>query len=83
MEYVEMPENRPLTLNHNGFRALVQFDPIEKQYNGRIINIKKSVVTFNGYSEEEVGQNFKEIIEQYLNDCAAQGVEPEVPQTNA
>jgi len=45
---------------------------------GRVLSVR-DVISFHGESIEEVRQAFKEAIDDYLADCAAQGRDPDKP----
>jgi predicted HicB family RNase H-like nuclease len=65
-------------LEHKGYLGAVQFDAEEAVLRGRIVNID-DVVTFQGATVPEVMAQFKESVEDYLEQCAELGQDPDRP----
>jgi predicted HicB family RNase H-like nuclease len=69
--------NRNL-LSYRGYLGSVRFDVEEGVFRGRVVNID-DMVTFQGKSVEELKVEFRNSIDDYLEQCAELGEEPDRP----
>jgi len=65
-------------LEYKGFLGNVVYDAQAKIFHGDIINTR-DVITFQGTTVKEIEKAFKDSINDYLNWCKEEGVEPEKP----
>ena len=66
------------TMMYKGYVGEVEYDDEGKIVSGSVINTK-TVITFQGTSVEELNREFQLSVDDYLEWCAKDGVEPEKP----
>jgi len=65
-------------MEYKGYLGTVEYDAVAKIFHGDIINTR-DVITFQGTTVKEIEQAFKDSIDDYINWCEEEGVEPEKP----
>jgi len=65
-------------LNYKGYTGNVVFDSEAGIFHGEVIGTR-DVITFQGTSVDEIKEEFKESIEDYIDFCKSRGEEPEKP----
>ena len=65
-------------LEHKGYLGSVRFDPRDMTLRGRGVNIE-DIVTFQGKTPDEVVEEFRNSIEDYLTQCEELGEPPDKP----
>ena len=65
-------------MNYKGYIGNVEYDDEAKIFAGTVINTK-TVITFQGTSVEEIEKEFHASVDDYLDWCKQDGVEPEKP----
>jgi predicted HicB family RNase H-like nuclease len=70
--------NKNELLAYKGYLGLVRLDPRDMTLRGRIINID-DLVTFQGQTTDEVAREFRNSIDDYLEQCEELGETPEKP----
>lgn len=65
-------------MNYKGYLGDVKFDSDARIFHGDVLNTR-DVITFQGKSVDELELAFQESIEDYLEWCREDGVEPERP----
>lgn len=65
-------------MNYKGYIGNVEYDDEAKLFVGTVINTK-TVITFQGTSVDEIENEFKASVDDYLEWCAQDGIEPEKP----
>lgn len=65
-------------LRYKNYVGKVEYDGESKIFYGVVINLK-DVITFQGTSVDEIEKAFRESIDDYLEWCKNDGVEPEKP----
>lgn len=65
-------------MEYKGYIGTVEFDADARILHGDVINTR-DVITFQGKTVDEIEQAFKESIDDYLEWCAVEGVDPEKP----
>ena len=65
-------------MEYKGYIGTVEYDAEEKLFHGDIINTR-DVITFQGTNVNEIERAFKDSIEDYIDWCKEDGVEPEKP----
>ena len=65
-------------MEYKGFLGLVSYDDEAKIFHGDVINTR-DVITFQGKSVDQLEKSFRESINDYLDWCKKDGVDPEKP----
>lgn len=64
------------TMTYKGYKARVEFDERDNLFIGRVLGVR-SIISFHGETVVERRSELAHAIDEYLSDCAAQGIEPE------
>ncbi len=64
-------------MEYKNYVALIEFDPDIDMFHGRVINATPN--TFYGKSVDDLKEEFKTTIEEYLEFCREKGLEPVRP----
>lgn len=65
-------------MEYKGYIGVVEFDDKAQIFHGDVINTR-DVITFQGTSVEEIQKAFHESIDDYIEWCEKDGVNPEKP----
>ena len=65
-------------MNYKGYIGVVEYDADAHIFSGNVINTR-TVITFEGTSVSEIEQEFQNSVDDYLEWCKEDGVEPEKP----
>jgi len=65
-------------MHYKGLDASVEFSDEDSVFYGKIEGIR-SLIAFEGTSISELRKAFKETVDDYLETCESQGIEPEKP----
>ena len=65
-------------MTYKGYVGKVEYDDVNKVFAGEVINTR-TVITFHGSSVSELEEEFHLSIDDYLDWCKEDGVEPEKP----
>ncbi|MDC7280692.1 type II toxin-antitoxin system HicB family antitoxin [Butyrivibrio fibrisolvens] len=65
-------------MNYKGYIGKVEFDDEQHIFTGEVINTR-AVITFQGSSVEELEREFRNSVDDYIEWCKEDGVEPEKP----
>jgi len=65
-------------MEYKGYIGVVNFAADAKIFHGDVINTR-DVITFQGTSVKEIEKAFKDSVNDYIEFCKADGVEPEKP----
>ncbi|MGI0119631.1 type II toxin-antitoxin system HicB family antitoxin [Zooshikella sp. RANM57] len=66
------------TLSYKGYHGSVEISTEDNILFGKVLFISP-LVNYEGETVKELQEAFKEAVDDYLEDCKAQGVEPEKP----
>jgi predicted HicB family RNase H-like nuclease len=66
------------TMTHKGYTARIEFDERDGIFTGRILGVR-AIISFHGETVAELRTRFEAAIDDYLDDCLAQGLSPEKP----
>ncbi|MBC3346875.1 type II toxin-antitoxin system HicB family antitoxin [Pseudomonas sp. SWRI196] len=66
------------SMTYKGYTARVEFDERDDIFVGRVLGVR-DIISFHADSVTELRSEFASAIEDYLADCAEQGVSPEKP----
>lgn len=65
-------------LSYKNYNGTVEYSKEDKCLYGKVVGIK-SLLSYEGASVQELEDDFKCVIDEYLEDCSERGVEPEQP----
>ncbi len=65
-------------MNYKGYVGSVEYDEENRVFTGTVINTR-TVITFHGSSVDELEREFRASVEDYLQWCREDGIEPEKP----
>jgi predicted HicB family RNase H-like nuclease len=65
-------------MNYKGYEAVVEYDDEDKLFVGKVINTR-DVIAFDGLSVDELEASFHAAVDDYLQDCAYLGKDPDKP----
>ena len=65
-------------LNHRGYYGTIEFSQEDMVFHGKVVGIK-STLTYDGESAQDLVSDFKNAIDEYLEQCARMCIEPEKP----
>ena len=65
-------------INYNGYIGQIEYDADNHIFTGSVINTR-TVITFQGSTVDEIEKEFKASIDDYLEWCKEDGIEPEKP----
>jgi predicted HicB family RNase H-like nuclease len=64
---------------YKNYHAQISYSEEDDVFIGRVVNVERDIIAFDGYSVEELKQAFKTVIDDYLQDCEKAGRQPESP----
>lgn len=70
------------TMTYKGYTGTVEFSEEDGCLFGRVIGIN-DIISYEGQSIPEIRQDFQEMIDWYLKDCASRGKQPDKPFSGA
>ena len=66
------------TMSYKGYTARIDFDERDSIFVGRVLGVRP-IIGFHGETVAELRAQFNAAVDDYLEDCAAQGIPPEKP----
>lgn len=66
------------TMKYKGYVGSVDFSEEDGLLFGKVQGIR-SLLSYDGRSVTELTADFHEVVDEYLNDCKEDGIQPEVP----
>jgi predicted HicB family RNase H-like nuclease len=66
------------TMSYKGYSARIEFDDRDNIFVGRILGVR-SIISFHGKTVAVLRAEFQSAVNDYLNECKADGVTPEKP----
>ena len=63
-------------MNYKGYIGHVEYDDVNRVFTGSVVN-SNSVITFHGTSVDELEKEFHLSVDDYLDWCREEGIEPE------
>jgi len=66
------------TMTYKGYVARIEFDERDDIFVGRILGVR-DIISFHADTVAELRAEFHAAVEDYLSDCAEQGIAPEKP----
>lgn len=65
-------------MKYKGYEARVVVEPEHRRFYGDVVHVR-SAITFEGTSYEELEEAFHDAVDDYLDACKEDGIEPERP----
>lgn len=65
-------------LSYKNYNGTVEYSREDNCLFGKVVGIK-SLLSYEGESVKELEQEFRDVIDEYLEDCRKRNVEPEQP----
>ncbi|MDZ3993389.1 type II toxin-antitoxin system HicB family antitoxin [Pseudomonas sp. Teo4] len=65
-------------MRYKGYAARIEYDERDDIFVGRVLGIR-DIISFHASSVPELHEAFREALDDYLADCAEQGISPEKP----
>jgi predicted HicB family RNase H-like nuclease len=66
------------TLSYKGYTARIDFDARDDIFIGRILGVR-DIISFHSQTVPGLRREFEIAVDDYLTDCAEQGISPEKP----
>lgn len=66
------------TMEYKGYYGSVNYSPEDDILHGKLLGIK-SLVSYEGHSIKELKDDFEFAVDDYLELCKNEGIEPEMP----
>ena len=66
------------TMQHRGYTARIEFDERDCIFVGRVLGLR-SIISFHGDTVAQLRSEFEAAVDDFLQDCKAQGIKPEKP----
>ena len=66
------------TMQHQGYTARIEFDERDSIFVGRVLGLR-SIISFHGDTVAQLRSEFEAAVDDFLQDCKAQGIKPEKP----
>lgn len=66
------------TMTYKGHTARIEFDERDGIFVGRVLGVR-TMISFHGETVAELRASLEAAIDDYLDDCATQGISPEKP----
>jgi len=65
-------------MSYKGYSARVEYDPRDDIFVGRVLGVR-DIISFHASSVSALHEAFRLALEDYLEDCAEQGITPDKP----
>lgn len=66
-------------LKYKGYTGSVEYDEEENYLTGKVLGLNRDCILYEGNSIEELKNDFQGAIDDYLEGCRADNIEPEKP----
>lgn len=66
-------------LRYKGYVGSIDYDEENNYLTGRVLGLHRDCILYEGSSVEELIKDFRDGIDDYLEGCRANGIEPEKP----
>ncbi len=67
------------TIKYKGYVGSVEISEEDHTFTGKVLGLKKSLIMYEGKTLQELTEDFCGSIDDYLEYCNADGIEPEKP----
>lgn len=68
-------------MRYKGYAARIEYDERDDIFVGRVLGMR-DIISFHARSVPELHEAFRDALEDYLADCAEQGITPEKPASD-
>ncbi|QXI37208.1 type II toxin-antitoxin system HicB family antitoxin [Pseudomonas xantholysinigenes] len=65
-------------MRYKGYAARIEYDARDDIFVGRVLGLR-DIISFHASAVPELHEAFREALDDYLADCAEQGITPEKP----
>ena len=66
-------------LRYKGYIGCIEYNEEENYFFGHVLGLHRDGISYEGASAEELKKDFEDGIDDYLEGCKANGIEPEKP----
>lgn len=66
-------------LKHKGYTGSVEYSEEDNCLFGKVLGLEKSCISYEGESVDELREDFKAAVDDYILSCKERGVQPEEP----
>ena len=66
-------------LSYKGYSGSVEYDESTDELVGKVLGLNKSLILYEGQTIDDLKKDFKDAVDDYLEGCRANGIEPEKP----
>ena len=66
-------------LNYKGYTGNIDYDEKDNYFFVHVLGLRRDGILYEGDSADSLKKDFEEAIDDYLENCRANGVEPEKP----
>jgi len=66
-------------LNYKGYSGNIEYSEEDNYFFGHVLGLRRDGISYEGDSADSLKKDFQEAIDDYLENCRANGVEPEKP----
>jgi len=67
-------------LEYKGYTGSIEYSQTDNYLHGQVLGLNKNIcIIYEGNTAEELYNDFRDGIEHYLEDCKAEGIQPEKP----
>ena len=73
-----MKTNKTNLLEYKGYYGIIDFDLESKKLYGQLLGIKGAYI-YEGNTLEELENDFRQFVDDYLYDCENDGIKPQKP----
>ncbi|GHT10331.1 antitoxin HicB [Bacteroidia bacterium] len=63
-------------LEYKGYYGSIEYSKEDNCLFGKVIGIPKNLISYEGETAAELYEDFKEVIDYYLNSCDSKGIKP-------
>ena len=67
-----------MSMTYRGYTGSVEYSAPDRVFHGKLIGIA-DIITFEGTTVDELEQDFRRAVDDYLDFCARDGLEPQKP----
>ncbi|RED44129.1 type II toxin-antitoxin system HicB family antitoxin [Aestuariispira insulae] len=64
-------------LEYKGYVGVVEYEPDDKAFHGKVVGLTSDGIHFQGSTADEVETAFQESVDDYLDWCEQDGIEPD------
>ena len=68
-------------LHYKGYKGSVEYSEADNCLFGKVLDLKNSLILYEGCSLNDLNDDFEAGIESYLEGCREDGIQPEKPHT--